>query len=117
MFGINSVSINLRNLSAPPLVGNWGPPFAPVHLSFVGVRSRVRSVLVMPTTITSEMRPFRPEIRSYCSYEQCAHLRASCKERDSGACLLRILPASAPGWSYLLRVRSDPKSRIQNQTR
>jgi hypothetical protein len=47
-----------RNRSPPPLVG-VGKPFPAMAATFVGVRSRVRSVLVMPTRITSGMRPSR----------------------------------------------------------
>jgi hypothetical protein len=57
--GINSVSMNLRNLSAPPLVGKrtFGLPGS--CSTRVGVRSRVRSVFVTPTTIISGMRALR----------------------------------------------------------
>jgi hypothetical protein len=55
---MSSVSMNSRNLSAPPLVGTGNSlPFS-VNDVWVGVRSWLRSMLVMPTMIISGIRPF-----------------------------------------------------------
>jgi hypothetical protein len=51
-----------RNLSAPPADPTHGVPPKPVP-GLEGVMSRVRSVLLMPTTIIGGMRPF-PDSRS-----------------------------------------------------
>jgi hypothetical protein len=49
--GTSSFSKKSRNRSAPPLVGALE--------SWEGERSRVRSVFLTPTTMTSGMKPFR----------------------------------------------------------
>src|SRR5215467_272227 len=49
--------MNCRNLSAPPLVGTWvTAPSRPFSSAWVGVRSRLRSVLGIPTMMSGEQR-------------------------------------------------------------
>lgn len=52
--------MNAMNLSAPPLVGSWNVvPSNVVETTLVGVRSRVLSVLAIPTMITCGISPCR----------------------------------------------------------